>query len=279
MAVTLSVRPSPKDTHVLTLFGKEYPTGNEMGFPTTYYTNTYKRIANYLLKNDPIPPNVPSSVPEKSYLRDTPYKEWDVEKLVQIGQHEFLYNLFVHFNKLILALLAQRGSSEVNEGQKELELLLKKLKPSLFVNAHSDFSRLAEKLCIELNVLTCQVADAILVNALAAIVTMQRGHIKMNEKLYIELSEGCPLAVKYEGDFVQEGDHLRGYGYVSTSILNGKPGADLWAQTAPSSQPTSLSLGQMVPGSQIPGSVNMDEYTEQDENVEDARKHKVQRLF
>ena len=198
-----------------------------------------------------------------------------MDKLMQICLQEFLFNLFVHFNKLILALLAQRGSSGVNEDQKALEMMLAKLKPSLFVNAHSDFSRLAEKLCIELNVLTCQVADAILVNALAAIVTMQRGQIKMNQKLYIELSDACPLVVGYEGDFVRDSDHLRVIGYSAPSILHGKPtgdGPDLWAQ---SSNGTGPSIAMMIPGSVS----NESGYTEQDENVEDARKHKVQRLF
>ena len=208
--------------HVLTLFGKAYPTDSANlteGFPGQYYKSTVDLIRTWYAEQWMQKQNTATALlKKKNYTRPAPYDAWNAVTLGRIGVTDFIHNLARHMDKLFSATAKLRGKQydnvrlagfirsfnlvrnhrPVNSGITEAE------HEAVLNKAISEFSERCSERCTELKILQCQVVDAILVNALAAVVTMQKGHIKMNEQLLIDSDPNCPILVSYTGSFHQD---------------------------------------------------------------------------
>ena len=218
--------------HILTIFGKNYPVNNaSVGFPKEYYNKTYELIQNWYSEKPWNNTEKNDEIGGKPYTRPLPYQTWNSGILGVIGLTEFLQNLGEHMLKLLLAIGAKADEEEMRllieqvKGSKGVMFMSLKNRPpakdtdkkdketgkpiasytTSLKDSLKNLGNMAETACKKYNVLSCQISDAVLVNALAAIVTMQRAHIRMNEELYIESSTNCPLAVTWEGKFGPHG--------------------------------------------------------------------------
>ena len=300
--------------HILTIFGKNYPVNNaSVGFPKEYYNKTYELIQNWysekpwnnIEKND--------EIGGKPYTRPLPYQTWNSGILGVIGLTEFLQNLGEHMLKLLLAIGAKADEDEMKllieqvKGSKGVKFMSLKNRPpardtdkkdkdgnpiasytTSLKDSLKNLGNMAETACKKYNVLSCQISDAVLVNALAAIVTMQRAHIRMNEELYIESSTNCPLAVTWEGKF---GPHGVGQWDKTGSnpniqeVVPGVPEVPEVPEVLPTEKKKAPPLSQLVsddvtfedvPAGFLPGKPD-EQFSE--ENGYNAPKAKVQRLI
>ena len=218
----------PQTEHILTTFGREYPVdSSSVGFPGEYYNATYGLLQSWYSEKQVGIDQENNGIGGKPWTRSGAFTDnklitWNSEFLAVIGLTEFLQNLGQHMLKLLEAI----GAKPTDEALRALDVQINGLKGVVFLKidvpppykgqqteAHKStllehldkFQTLAQAACVEYKILSCQISDAILVNALAAIVTMQRVHIRWNEELYIESSTNCPIAVPWVGDFGPHG--------------------------------------------------------------------------
>lgn len=242
--------PSSDQEHVLTYFGKTYPIDPEVGkgvFPNEYYNQTIKGIEAWYEKSEIQTGR--GDLQSKKYTRPAPYDSWNAKTLGGIGVTEFLLNLSKHMNKLFEATAAHTAAAYNPKELKVIETRIRLIPYFTFPDKKliSDFRDFCSEACKILQILHCQVVDAILVNALAAVITMQKGHMKMNEQLLINSDPECPISVQYTGAFHS---------------------ADL----APNAESPAI----MMAGASNSNNPVMDKYEEQ---YEEHRRSKVQRLF
>ena len=218
----------PQTEHILTTFGREYPVdSSSVGFPGEYYNATYGLLQSWYSEKQVGIDQENNGIGGKPWTRSGAFTDnklitWNSEFLAVIGLTEFLQNLGQHMLKLLKAI----GAKQTDQALRALDVQINGLKGVVFLKidvpppykgqqteAHKStllehldkFQTLAQAACVEYKILSCQISDAILVNALAAIVTMQRVHIRWNEELYIESSTNCPIAVPWVGDFGPHG--------------------------------------------------------------------------
>ena len=201
--------------HVLALFGREYPMDPIVeGFPEAYYKTTVGHILRWYsaeLRNAGR-----ADLQKKNYTRPAPYHTWNAKTLGIIGVTDFILNLSMHMDRLFKATAAAnvdisksynlenfikrfREKIPGKLGARDEDKIIDDLKKTI-----ESFGASCTQTCKALQILQCQVVDAILVNALAAVVTMQKGHIKMNEQLLIDSDPNCPILVSYTGSFHQD---------------------------------------------------------------------------
>lgn len=293
--------------HILTTFGREYPlNSSDVGFPVAYYTSTFESIQKWYSQYEVLigdGTNNGHSIVGKPYKRSKDYQNWNSEKLAAIGLTEFLQNLAQHLIKLLKAIEPNTSNDDKLAKLKLVEATILKMEGVMYQTVGDDptvrnsegtrvqvtslqnmllgFGSTATEACKVYNVLTCQISDAILVNALAAIVTMQRVHIKINETLYTQPSTSCPLSVPWEGTFGPHGVELWDRTGVDPQLRDG-------AEELTNVTPDISSMLQNVPPGPPgpPPSLNIpslfSSYTERFPNENDeaqGSRNKVQRLF
>ena len=307
--------------HILTTFGREYPlNSSDVGFPVAYYTSTFQLIRTWYSRYEVLigdGTNNGHSIVGKPYKRSKDYQNWNSEKLAAIGLTEFLQNLAQHLIKLLKAIEPNTSHADKKDKLKLVEATIIQMNGVMYQTFSAaptvrtggtdgssgssgnrsigsslelmllGFGTTATEACKVYNVLTCQISDAILVNALAAIVTMQRVHIKINEKLYTQPSTSCPLSVPWEGTFGPHGVQLWDRTGVDPQLRDGAeeltnvtPDVSSMLQnlpTSPPGPPPTLNIPFSQQSSYTERFPNENDDEENDE--ERGSRNKVQRLF